>query len=289
MTNRSWLRKLPSRAGFAWAYVDQAVNRTLYYANCFGVARGPLLYASSTIYPSIRRRLAEAPVVGTDTRLLVRLGTSDITVFNGIYYWREYDWDFQNPPRVIVDAGAYTGLSSAYFAMRYPEARIIAIEPSDSNFEVLLRNTKRFENIFPVHAALWARNGSLTLEDVGDGAWGFQIRENEDSPDVGAGSSDRSGHRVSAITVSDVIRDYGLDRIDLLKLDIEGSEKEIFSDCGSWIGKVDAICMELHDRFRAGCSRSFFKVIDEFPIETWRGENVLVMRKGSPLAPGTGS
>jgi hypothetical protein len=132
------------------------------------------------------------------------------------------------------------------------------------------------------------RNDSLTLEDVGEGAWGFQIRESEDLPGADARFSDHSGHRVSAITVSDVIRDYGLDRIDLLKLDIEGSEREVFSDCGSWIGKVDAICMELHDRFRSGCSRSFFKVIDEFPIETWRGENVLVMREGSSLGPGSG-
>lgn len=285
MTNGSWLSKLPSRVGFAWAYADRAVNKTVRYANCFGPARGPLLYAYSTIRPSARGLPVEAPVADTDSTLLVRLGTSDVTVFNGIYCWREYDWTFQRSPRVIVDAGAYTGLSSAYFAMRYPEAQIIAIEPSASNFEVLVRNTERFENVFPIHAALWAHAGSLILTDPGDGAWGLRIRENEELSAADVKLSDRSGHRVPAITVSDLIRDYGLDRIDLLKLDIEGSERELFSDCASWIGRVDAICMELHDRFKAGCSRSFFRAIDEFSVELWRGENVLVMRKGSPLNP----
>jgi Methyltransferase FkbM domain len=90
---------------------------------------------------------------------------------------------------------------------------------------------------------------------------------------------------VNAITVADVIRDYNLDRIDLLKVDIEGSEKEAFADPGSWIALVDAICMEFHDRFKAGCSRSFFKAVEDFPVESWRGENVLVARQRSSLVP----
>lgn len=254
------------------------------YANCFGSPRGPLLYTYSIARRSSRGHLVEAAVAGTDTTLLLRLGTSDISVFNGIYCWREYDWDFPSEPRVIIDAGAYTGLSSAYFAMRYPEARIIAIEPGESNFELLIHNTKRFRNVHPVQAALWAHPGQLILRDPGDGPWSLQVTENgilHGEDHVAAAGSDRP---VRAITVPDIIRDHGLDRIDLLKLDIEGSEKEVFANCGSWIRQVDAICMELHDRFKPGCSRSFFKAVDEFPVELWRGENVLVIRKESLLS-----
>ena len=283
---RPRLSKLTSKARLAWAYADRTVDNTFRYANCFGSARGPLLYTLSTVRRSSRGRLVEAAVADTDTKLLVRLGTSDISVFNGIYVWQEYEWELQSLPRVIVDAGAYTGLSSAYFAMRYPEAQIIAIEPSDSNFELLTRNTSRFKNVHPIHAALWGHTGSLMLADPGYGAWGLQVRAAENPPATDTPLlGDSSGRPVRSITVSDVIRDYGLDRIDLLKLDIEGSEREVFRQCDAWIGQVDAICIELHDRFKAGCSRSFFKAIDEFPIELWRGENVLVIRKGSPLSP----
>src|SRR5580704_17732039 len=98
MTEGSWLSKLPSRGGLAWAHAGRIVDTTARYANCFGSARGPLLCALSTIRPSVRRRPAEALVANTDTRLLVRLCTSDISVFNGIYCWREYDWKLQSSP-----------------------------------------------------------------------------------------------------------------------------------------------------------------------------------------------
>jgi len=273
------LSKLVSKVWLGWTRADRSVDNAVRYANCFGGTRGLFFYFLSRIFRAYRGRLIETRVAGTDIRLLVRLGTSDVSVFNGIYCWREYDWEFQKPPRVIVDAGAYTGLSSVFFAMRYPESQIIAIEPSDSNFEVLVRNSERFKNIKPVHAALWVQPGWLTVADPGRGAWGLQVKENRDMTDhCSERLSDNSGQLVRAITLSDILRDYGINRIDLLKLDIEGSERELFSDYEHWIGQVDSIIMELHDRFRAGCSRSFFKAIDEFPIESWRGENVLVMR-----------
>jgi hypothetical protein len=83
---------------------------------------------------------------------------------------------------------------------------------------------------------------------------------------------------VTAVTLTDVMRDHGLEKIDLLKLDIEGCEKEIFENSDPWIENVQAICLELHDRFKAGCSRAFYKAVDDFPIELRRGEDVLVTR-----------
>ncbi len=271
----SWASRLRSAIGLAWARGDDVVDRATRYANCFGAVQGPLLYMLSA-RPRVRGRLHEATVPGTDIKVLLRLGTSDISVFNGMFCWQEYGWEFGSQPRTIVDAGAYTGLSAVYFAMRFPEARIIAIEPGESNFGLLVRNTARFANVEPVHAALWSHSGSLVLSDPGTGAWGLQVRE---AGRQEAGSGDRPAHSVRALTVADVIEEYGLDRIDLLKVDIEGSEREVFDDPSGWIGRVDAICMELHDCFRTGCTRSFFRAVDDFPVESWRGENVLVRRQ----------
>jgi FkbM family methyltransferase len=235
----------------------------------------------SSTYRSSRGRLFKAAIPATEEKLLIRLGTSDISVFNGMFCWREYDWDFKPPPRVIVDAGAYTGLSSVYFATRFPEARIIAIEPSKSNFDLLVHNTAAFANIEAVHAALWSHSGALVLTDPGSGAWGLQVKE-ADPQQTASGSSDvASEQSVPAVCMIDIIRDYHLDRIDLLKVDIEGSEKEVFANAEAWIHRVDAICMELHDRFRTGCTRTFFKAVEDFPVESWRGENVLVARRQS--------
>ena len=95
--------------------------------------------------------------------------------------------------------------------------------------------------------------------------------------------------QVPAITMDEVLREYQLDRIDLLKVDIEGSEKELFAAADSWIGRVDAICLELHDRFKPGCSRAFYQAVADFPTEFRVGEDVLVLRGESRLAPVSGT
>lgn len=205
-------------------------------------------------------------------------------VFNEIYLRQEYGWNFSSPPRVIVDAGAYTGLSTSFFASRFPDAIIIAVEPDQENFELLVQNTKRYTNVHPIRAALWSESGNVSLVDPGDGAWGLRLLESDDSSAATAGHNSAFGS-VRAITVTDIIRDYDLEKIDLLKVDVEGSEREIFANPDPWIASVGAICMELHDRFKAGCSRSFFKAVSDFPIELRRGEDVLVVRDRSFLNP----
>ena len=126
--------------------------------------------------------------ISSDIQLLVRLGTPDITVFNEIYHEKEHDWDFEVAPETIMDAGAYTGLSTAYFAVRYPGAKIIAIEPSEDNFSLLIRNVGKLENVHAINAALWSEPGSLVLTDPGRDYWGLTVQESDTST-----SADQTG------------------------------------------------------------------------------------------------
>ena len=253
---------------------------------CFGVPRGLFFGTVGRVLPGMRGRVVRARVPGSGAGLLVRLGTSDIEVFVQVYGWREYEWEFAVAPRVIVDAGAYTGLSTAFFAMRYPEATIIAIEPDDNNFSMLARNTASFANVHLLQAALWSESGAVSLVDPGDGHWGIRLAE---SARAGASESAPSGKVVRAVTVPDVMRAHGLGRIDLLKVDIEGSEMEVFSHADPWISSVEAISVELHDRFKPGCSSAFFKAVEDFPVQLRRGEDVFMARDESlrhpPQAP----
>jgi FkbM family methyltransferase len=235
--------------------------------------------------PRFNAREVSVAIPGSPNRVVLRTGNTDAAVFDSIYHRQAYGWDLRMTPRTIIDAGAYTGLSTAFFALRYPNAQIVAIEPDEHNYRLLKKNTAGFANVHTMRAALWGVSGSATLADPGDGAWGFRVDVIQGSP--GGGRQSTLGS-VPAVTVTDVMREYTIDRIDLLKLDVEGSEKEIFSNSSEWIGRVDAICLELHDRFKAGCSRSFFNAVKEFPIEVWRGEDVLVARDQSRLTQPTG-
>ncbi len=229
-----------------------------------------------------RNRTVRARVPGSRLSLLVRLNTSDVDVFKNIFYDQEYEWHLADPPRVVVDAGAYTGLSAVWFATRYPDAKIIAIEPSASNFDLLFRNTRRVANIIPRRAALWGSKGEVTLVDPGLEAWGFQVRQSDD--ESSKASSIKGDELIEALTVGEVLRDYSLDRIDLLKIDIEGSEVEVFASSSGWIERVDAICLELHDRFRPGCSRAVLGAVSDLPIESWHRESLLVVRDAKQLS-----
>ena len=159
--------------------------------------------------------------------------------------------------------------------MRYPGARVIAVEASESNFNLLVRNTSAFPNIEPVHAALWPQPGSLVLTDPGTGLWGLQVT------DAGAQESVRQSHR-PGLGPRDHDPRYS-PRLPARKdRPAQGGyrgQRERAVRCARALARqVDAICIELHDWFKAGCSRAFFSAVEDFSVEAWRGENVLVAR-----------
>lgn len=255
------------------------------YILCFGFRRGCLLLLSQKFGGRSDKKTVLAKVPGTEVKLWVRLDTSDVAVFVDTFHRKEHEWGFARAPQVILDCGAYTGFSPVYFAITFPATRVIAVESSKENFELLVKNVSAFKNIETVNAALWWESGSLEVTDPGRGAWGLTVSE----PRMINGADDESrstvstGSTVPAFTVTDIMRDYGIDRVDLLKLDIEGSEKEVLSASGPWIDRVEAMSVELHDRFKTGCTRAFFNAAADFPIELYRYEKILVARDGSPL------
>lgn len=87
-------------------------------------------------YPAV-----SVKVRGVDHPLLFRPATSDLGIFNQIFVGREYaPLDVMETPRLVVDAGANVGYSSAYFLSRFPTVQIIALEPDPGNAELCRRN-----------------------------------------------------------------------------------------------------------------------------------------------------
>ena len=85
------------------------------------------------------------------------------------------------------------------------------------------------------------------------------------------------------MTVDTLMKEHGIDHIDILKIDIEGAEKEVFRDPSAWIGKVDALIVELHERMKLGCNRSFYNGTNCFDDEWFQGENVYLARNDGCL------
>lgn len=179
--------------------------------------------------------------------LYCRYGTSDMEVFRQIFVCREYRClDTVVEPELIIDCGANVGYSSAYFLSRYPAARLIAIEPDPDNFAVLTRNIAPYgSRAKALRTGVWSkRTGLVMSEDQwGDNReWARTVRE----------SRENEAPSMMAVDVGSLLEDSGADRISILKIDIEGAEKEIFRvNYERWIGKVDNLVIELHgDTYR---------------------------------------
>jgi FkbM family methyltransferase len=205
----------------------------------------------------------------------IRVRTSDYSCYRQIFVDQEYAFETCRHPLVIIDAGANIGLASIYFANRFREARIFAIEPERSNFRILSRNCEPYEQITAIDAALWHENTEVQLVDPGTGKWGFM------SEAVGrkGGSTRRDHHLARGLTVDHLFDKYEIDHVDILKIDIEGSEKEVFSERPTWLHKVDTLVIETHDWLRPGCERSVNLATSDFD-DRWRlGENQIITRR----------
>ena len=110
-----------------------------------------------------RGKTLEVSPPGAGAPVTLRARTSDIPAFEDTFIFGHYGIEFDRDPEVIVDAGAHIGLVSALFATRYPDAKIIAIEPEPGNFEILSKNVKAYPNVVPLQRALWHREGKLQV------------------------------------------------------------------------------------------------------------------------------
>lgn len=204
--------------------------------------------------------------------LIIREGTSDINVFKQIFVLRDYNIKLNIKPKLIIDAGAYVGYSSLYFSSMYPDAQIIAIEPEESNFKMLEKHTRDISNIKRIKAGLWYKDSLLKIVDEGLGKWGVMTKE----------VSKQKDYDIKGITIDTILKGSNFDEIDILKIDIEGAEKELFSkNFESWLGKVNILIIELHDRLKEGCSESFYSAMNKYQWkEIKKGENLVFIKVG---------
>ena len=79
--------------------------------------------------------------------------------------------------------------------------------------------------------------------------------------------------------MKDIIVDFNRAQIDVLKMDIEGAEVEVLSGDSSWVDDVRTLIIELHDRFRPGCSEALEKAFSGHDYcRSTSGENIVLTK-----------
>ena len=205
----------------------------------------------------------------------LRPGTSDIPTFYQVYWHEEYNIPLPFQPEFIIDAGANIGLAAIWYAQHYPNAQIISVEPEQSNFDQMLINTKLCRNVVCLKAAIDPVNdGTLNILDSGEGNWAFTTGRSVDE-------NSRLVDQVRTRSLDSIMSEFGRDIIDILKIDIEGAEKELFeTGFEKWLPRSRCVVIETHDRIKKGCSEAVEKAISKFSFErTERGENVVFLNR----------
>jgi FkbM family methyltransferase len=257
------------------------VNRLLLsYTELFGWRRGVVLLYRRVLPRGRPVESVQFAWPGYAQPFEIRNCKNDLATFTHVIVGRGYEMPFESAPECIVDLGANIGLASVWFATRFPGSSVLAVEPDPANFELLLANTRSYPNVTAVQAALWTECGKVELTDPGTGPDGYRLgSQTPEHADAGAQRSTV----VNAIDLPTLMADHGIDRIGILKVDIEGAEREVFDASAAWIDSVDSIAIELHDRFKSGCSRAFFAATEGFPNEFARGEDLFVWRNSLSL------
>jgi FkbM family methyltransferase len=196
--------------------------------------------------------------------MILRPHTSDQANWKQIFEDKEYEPAMQlllnlfpsTHPVRIIDAGAYIGLATLYFIQTFKNANIIAIELDTENFKALSHNLAHrdiMRQVLPIHGALWNNSADLLTVRTDQ-----RDKKHWSHYAVVADQATPENQCKPAFTLGDLMGMRSWQGCDLIKMDIEGAERLIFSDEveAAWILKrTKVLAIEIHGDMEAGLDR----------------------------------
>ena len=225
----------------------------------FGFFQGIILFIKLKL-----KKFDRLKIPGVKYPITMRRGSSDHSVFLQIFVKEEYAFNYKNEINTIIDAGANAGYATIYFANLFKEAKIISIEPEKENYDLLQKNASAIPNTALLCAALWNKNTNMEVVNTGGGQWNYAVEESN----IGT---------LKSLTVQEIMRMYKIKTIDIFKIDIEGSEKEVFQqNVENWLPFTKYLIIETHDRMKKDCTKTVFKALNKYNFSCHlNGENFI--------------
>ncbi|KOP26803.1 hypothetical protein AMR41_09050 [Hapalosiphon sp. MRB220] len=226
----------------------------------------------SIIHIFLNKQYIKLKLKGYQHPLFYRYNTSDQGIFYQIFLFDEYSSlnDLQEP-KLIIDAGANVGFSSVYFLNKYPNAHVIAVEPDDENFKLCEKNLSFYsERVSLIKSGIWSHQTGLIVCNDKNNESAIQVKECQ------------SGEKadIYAIDIDNLLNNSAFTSVDLLKMDIEGSEAVVFSDKDAkWLTKVRNIVIELHGK---ECEQQFFEALSTYDYDLSKYGELIICKRLSP-------
>jgi FkbM family methyltransferase len=215
-------------------------------------------------------------------RVSLREVGSDILTFEEVMKQQVYRSILTKLPHceTVIDLGANIGLASLYFARQYPSCRLVAVEPNPDTYRMLTTNLGELVEqgrCRTVNAAVWGSEKMLVADGAQDPEHYSAFATKEANP------GERSGETMKGLPVQTIINDSGFTKIDLLKVDIEGAEVELFKGDLAWLRNVNSIAIEFHGASRKECKFDELSRDYGFHIHDQEAHTVLAVRNGKSV------
>ncbi len=162
-------------------------------------------------------------------------GASFVFTYHEIFRKCIYNFSARSNAPYIIDCGANIGLSIIYFKRLYPQAKILAFEPDPLIFAALDSNVNSFklDNVKLMNYGVW--NEETTLHFTSEGADGGRISSLSDN---------KPGNSfIKTLRLRNFLEN---EKVDFLKIDIEGAETTVLKDCAGMLINVDHLFIEYH-------------------------------------------
>ncbi len=141
---------------------------------------------------------------------------------------------------IILDIGANIGATSIFFALNYPNSTIFSFEPVSETYDILLKNTKLFNNIFCKKYAVTNNTGEQQIYIDQERLGRSSLIEKHRNMDISY------SEKTKTINLNNFIDENNISKIDILKIDCEGSEVEILDSIKNYLSKISLIYIEIH-------------------------------------------
>lgn len=183
---------------------------------------------------SVKKRYTEYVVTANSFKFRVADMKSFVWQYQEIFLHKFYAFNTTSKHPVIYDCGANIGTSVLFFAKNYPKAKIIAFEASPYIFGILKTNIENnnVTNAILHQNAVWTKNEELEFSDEGGDSGSIHSIANTKKV------------KVKAIDFLEVLNKE--DKIDMLKMDIEGAENDVIPHIAPALHKIDNMFIEYH-------------------------------------------
>jgi FkbM family methyltransferase len=175
-------------------------------------------------------------------------------VLREVFISEDYRIDDLPPPATIVDLGSNMGASLIYFRLKYPAARIVGVEADPLVFPTLERNVAPFTGVEIANVAVAASTGEATFFH-NEQSWASSLKPLWPTA---------TEVRVRTRSLGELLDDFELPSVDLLKIDIEGAEWEVLSSFRQY-DRIGAVVGEVH-RLEGRSPRRLLDCLGDFRV-----------------------